>query len=82
MPTTKNPDDRIEINEDVMMGKPVIKNTRITIEQILRKLSQDISTEELLADYPNLSRDDVRAALEYAADSIHGEEVHLIGEEG
>lgn len=82
MPTTKNPDDRIEINEDVMMGKPVIKNTRITVEQILRKLSQDISIEELLADYPNLSRDDVQAALEYAADSIHGEEVHLIGEEG
>lgn len=82
MSETKAFNEQIEINEDVMMGKPVIKNTRITVEQILRKLSQDISTEELLADYPNLSRDDVRAALEYAADSIHGEEVHLIGEEG
>ena len=82
MSKTKTNNNRIDINEDVMMGKPVIKNTRITVEQILRKLSRDVSTEELLADYPNLSREDVRAALEYAADSIHGEEVHLIGEEG
>lgn len=64
---------RIEINEDIMMGKPVIKDTRITVEQVLRKLSQDISLEELLNDYPNLSREDIGAALEYAADSIHGE---------
>jgi len=82
MSKTKTNNNRIDINEDVMMGKPVIKNTRITVEQVLRKLSQDISVEELLNDYPNLSREDVRAALEYAADSIHGEEVHLIGEEG
>ena len=65
--------DRIEINEGVMMGKPIINGTRITVEQILRKLSQDISVDELLDDYPNLSREDINAALKYAADFINGE---------
>lgn len=64
---------RIEINEDIMMGKPVIKDTRITVEQVLRKLSQDISVEELLDDYPNLSHEDISAVLEYAANFINSE---------
>lgn len=73
MPRSDSSHVRIEINEDIMMGKPVIKNTRIPVEEILRKLSQEVSAEELLDDYPNLSREDISAALEYAADSIHGE---------
>lgn len=52
---------RIEVNEDVMMGKSVIKNTRIPVEQVLRKLTQDISGEKLLDEYPNLSREDGRS---------------------
>ncbi len=54
--------DRIEINPQVMLGKPVIKGTRITVEIILKKLSQDISFDEILSDYPRLKREDIQAA--------------------
>lgn len=54
--------DRIEINPQVMLGKPVIKGTRITVEIILKKLSQDISFDEILSDYPRLTREDIQAA--------------------
>ncbi len=57
--------DRIELNSEVMLGKPVIKGTRITVEIILRKLSQNISVESVLGDYPKLSREDIQAALVY-----------------
>lgn len=64
---------RIEVNEDVMIGKPVIKSTRIPVEQVLCKLSQEISVEDLLNDYPNLSREDVDAALKCATNYTHRE---------
>lgn len=73
--------ERIEVNKEIMMGKPVIKGTRIPLELILRKLSQNISVEEILQNYPNLTREDIQAALEYAAESISGEELHLIGKQ-
>ena len=44
--------DRIEINPEIMFGKPVIKGTRITVEQILRKLAGQMSVDEILADHP------------------------------
>ena len=59
--------DRIEINPKVMAGKPVIKGTRIPVELILRVLSQGISAEEILEEYPHLTKEDIRAALAYAA---------------
>jgi uncharacterized protein (DUF433 family) len=55
--------DRIEINPHVMMGKPVIKGTRITVELILRKLSDGATEEDLLDGYPRLTREDIRAAI-------------------
>lgn len=72
---------RIEINPKVMLGKPVIKGTRISIEIILKKLSQDISFDEILVDYPNLTVDDIRAALAYASQSLSTDEIYLIGVE-
>jgi uncharacterized protein (DUF433 family) len=51
--------DRIEANPSVMMGKPVIKGTRITVEIIIRKLSQSIAVEDILKDYPQLTREDI-----------------------
>jgi len=69
---------RIEVNKEIMFGKPVIKGTRIPLELILRKLSQNISVEDILQNYPNLTREDIQATLEYAAESIGGEELHLI----
>ena len=66
---------RIEINPDIMLGKPVIKGTRITVEIILRKLSQSISIDDILKDYSHLKVEDIQAALEYAATSVSMEEV-------
>jgi uncharacterized protein (DUF433 family) len=55
--------ERIEINPAVMMGKPVIRGTRITVELILRKLAEGESEAELLEDYPHLKAEDLRAAI-------------------
>jgi uncharacterized protein (DUF433 family) len=59
---------RIEINPDVMRGKPVIKGTRVTVELILRKLSEGAREKDLIDAYPRLAREDIRAAIRYAAD--------------
>lgn len=71
--------DRIEINPDVMMGKPVIRGTRIPVELILRKLSEGATETDLLDAYPRLTLEDIQAALRYAADSLAHEEVLTLG---
>lgn len=58
--------DRIEANPDVMLGKPVIRGTRIPVELILRKLSEGASEADLLDAYPRLTRDGIQAAIRYA----------------
>lgn len=55
--------ERIEINPKVMMGKPVIRGTRIPVELLLRKLSEGATEEDLLDAYPRLRREDIRAAM-------------------
>lgn len=65
----------IDINPEVMLGKPVIKGTRIPVELILRKLGQGISENDLLDAYPRLTREDIRVAMIYAAEIIACEEV-------
>ena len=67
--------ERIEINPEVMLGKPVIRGTRIPVELILRKLAEGISENELLDAYPRLTLEDIRAALAYAADSLAHETI-------
>jgi uncharacterized protein (DUF433 family) len=71
---------RIEINPQVMMGKPVIRGTRITVELILNKLAEGAIESELLEDYPNLTPEDVRAAMAYGAASVSHEEVVLLAD--
>jgi uncharacterized protein (DUF433 family) len=56
--------NRIEMNPDIMFGKPVIKNTRITVEQIMRKLAGEMTIEEIITDHPHLTREDIFAAHE------------------
>ena len=68
----------IEVNPDVMFGKPVIKGTRITVELILEKLSAGESVEELLDAHPRLSREAVLAALGFAATVLKGDKVYPI----
>ena len=70
--------DRIEINPKVMMGKPVIRGTRLTVELILRKLSEGATESELLEAYPKLKREDIHAAIRYAADTLAHEETVII----
>lgn len=62
--------DRISIDPRVMVGKPCIKGTRIPVDMLLRKLSQGMSVQELLDEYPHITRDDVLAALAYASHEI------------
>jgi uncharacterized protein (DUF433 family) len=59
--------DRIEINPKVMMGKPVIKGTRITVENLLERLAAGELVEDVLVALPRLEREDIFAALQFAA---------------
>jgi len=67
------PSNRITRDPKVMFGKPVVAGTRITVEQILRCLAAGDTVEDIVADYPPLTVEDIRAAQAYAADFIAGE---------
>jgi uncharacterized protein (DUF433 family) len=67
--------DRISSDPAVMMGKPCIKGTRSTVELILRKLGAGRSFADLIDAYPQLTEDDLRAALAFAADYLERETV-------
>ena len=66
---------RIAIDPAVMMGKPVIRGTRITVECILEKIAADTSIDEILADYPRLSRADVLSAVAFARQMLSTDDV-------
>ncbi len=66
---------RIEMRPDVMLGKPVIRGTRVTVELVLRKLDEGMTVDDLLDAYPRLTREDVQAAMHFAADTLAHEEV-------
>jgi uncharacterized protein (DUF433 family) len=70
---------RIEVNPKVMLGKPVIRGTRITVELILRKLGEGATQADLLDAYPGLTLEDIQAAMIYAADTLAHEETILLG---
>jgi uncharacterized protein (DUF433 family) len=74
--------DRIEINPAVMVGKPVIRGTRIPVELILRKLGEGATEADLLDAYPHLTREDIRAAMMYAANALAHEETVPVGRSG
>ena len=65
----------VEVNPNVMLGKPVIKGTRITVEQILRKLAGKVELAQILEDYPQLTEQDVQAAILFAAEALSTEEL-------
>jgi len=67
--------DRITYDPAILGGKPVIKGTRISVQFILELLTAEMSIDEILVEYPHLTREDVRAAIEYAAKTIAGEEI-------
>ena len=71
--------DRIEVNPEVLVGKPIIKGTRISVELILDRVADGWTMEDVLASYPHITRDDVLAALSFAAEIFKEEKFVAIG---
>lgn len=68
--------ERITIDPRILVGKPVVKGTRLAVEFIVDLLAQGWSEEEILRNYPGLTRDDIMACLRYASDVLHAEKVY------
>lgn len=66
---------RITADPHIMLGKPIVKGTRITVELILKGLAEGQGIEDMLQCYPHLTREDILAALAYSAEVIAGEQV-------
>ncbi len=66
---------RITTNPDVMVGKPIIRGLRITVEQILKALANGVTTQELLEDYPELELEDIQAVLLHATELVSEEQI-------
>lgn len=75
MKSTEELLERIVVDPKVMVGKPVVRGTRVTVEHVLTLLAQGLTVEDILKDYPHLTRDDVAAVLLYAAKVTGREEV-------
>ena len=69
-------EDLIEINPAIMMGKPVIRGTRIPVEIILEKLARGETQDDLLASHPRLTHEAIHAALDYAAKTLRADVVY------
>jgi uncharacterized protein (DUF433 family) len=69
--------DRIVVDPRIMVGKPVIKGTRIPVEIVLERLAQDLDTKVLFEDYPRLTEEDIKACLVYAEALVEGEDVYI-----
>ncbi len=70
--------DRIVINPEVLVGKPVIKGTRLAVEFIVGLLAQGWSEEEILRNYSGLTREDILACLSYASDALQAERIYPV----
>lgn len=68
---------RVVTDPKIMVGKPVIRGTRIPVEMVVRMVAQGMSYQEILSDYPRLEVDDIAAALHYAAASLAHEDDHF-----
>lgn len=68
--------DLINSDPSVMMGKPVIAGTRITVELILEKLAEGETVEQLLEAHPRLTREAIKAALAFAAEALRADVVY------
>jgi uncharacterized protein (DUF433 family) len=68
--------ERIVVDPEVLVGKPVIRGTRLPVEFIVDILAQGWSEREILKNYPGLTREDIRASLAYASAALHEERVY------
>lgn len=67
--------DKIYISPDIMLGKPVIRGTRITVEFIIKKMSEGMEIDDIISEYPPVQKDDIMACLAYSADVISKDEI-------
>lgn len=67
--------DRIIVDPKIMVGKPIVRGTRIPVELVVKRLALDLDVDALFESYPRLTRDDVKACLEYAGSVVEGEDV-------
>jgi uncharacterized protein (DUF433 family) len=67
--------NRIVVDPRIMAGKPVVRGTRIPVDLVIKRLSQDLDLRTLFESYPRLTEDDVKACLAYAHQVIQGEDV-------
>ncbi len=70
--------NRIEINPKILLGKPIIHGTRIPVELIVKLVAQNWTEQDILKEYPSLKKEDIKAALLYAAKVIEEEEVFIV----
>lgn len=68
--------DRIVIDPDVLTGKPVIRNTRLSVDFIVELLGQGWAEADILRNYPGITRDDISACLRYASEVLRAEKVY------
>jgi uncharacterized protein (DUF433 family) len=71
--------DRIAVDSAVLVGKPVIKGTRLAVEFIVELLSEGWTHQQILENYPGVGEEDIRACLAYAAESLQAEKVYRVG---
>ena len=69
---------RIEVNPQILVGKPVIKGTRISVELVVDLLARGYSTEQIVRQYDHLSVEDIQACLSYASDILSSERVYVV----
>jgi uncharacterized protein (DUF433 family) len=69
--------ERISIDPEVLVGKPVVKGTRLAVEFIIDLMAQGWPESEILRNYPGLTREDIQACLAYASEVLHAEKVYL-----
>jgi uncharacterized protein (DUF433 family) len=66
---------RIVVDPKIMAGKPIIKGTRVPVDAIIHRIAQGEEIEDILKDYPRITRQDIKASLEYASSLVRGEDV-------
>lgn len=66
---------RIVVDPKIMVGKPIIRGTRIPVDAIIKRIAEGMTVKEVLEDYPNLKEGDVKAALKYSVEIIRGEDI-------
>jgi uncharacterized protein (DUF433 family) len=71
----RRPHERIVVDPNIMVGKPVVKGTRIPVELVLKRLAEDLDLPSLFVSYPRLAEEDVKACLAYAQAIVAAKDV-------